>query len=322
MRISPRTAICATDWRVHADDSSVRFEELRELCALADDKTSLALAIMGPMSVHAQQGEVFKAQRLASELIALLDSINDPALTAEAAFGAIGIKFQAGEMDEVTRLAQTTIDWADGDVTKGSLVVGSPLAVALGLRGCASAWFGRPGWRQDLDNAMTFAEESKEPLTLAMTCSWNFGRGRDERNDSRPTMPSVDDRTCAARHRIIGRQLRSRHGQVLAGLHVAATRRAGDASRGVELLTEVRDHCVRVRILNSELADLSTVYLDANGSDAATLTPASAVIRKSLDDMTRWSQTGYYIPAPAVWSNRCWSVARTVTWPRPSPSSP
>ena len=49
MRIAPRTLLCATDWRVHADDSGVRFEELRELCALAGDKTSLAIGIMGPI---------------------------------------------------------------------------------------------------------------------------------------------------------------------------------------------------------------------------------------------------------------------------------
>ena len=77
MRIAPRTLLCATDWRVQADDSGVRFEELRELCTLAGDKTSLAIGMMGPMSRHAQRGEVPEAQRLASELMALLDSIGD-----------------------------------------------------------------------------------------------------------------------------------------------------------------------------------------------------------------------------------------------------
>jgi predicted ATPase len=35
----------------------VRFEELRKLCTLAGDKTSLAIGMMGPMSRHAQRGE-------------------------------------------------------------------------------------------------------------------------------------------------------------------------------------------------------------------------------------------------------------------------
>ena len=101
MRIAPRATLCASDWRVHADDSGIRFEELGELCALAGDKTPLAIGIMGPMALHAQRGEVHEAQRLASELMALLDSIGDPSLTAQAAFGAIATKAQAGEMGEV-----------------------------------------------------------------------------------------------------------------------------------------------------------------------------------------------------------------------------
>ena len=141
------------------------------MCALAGDKTSLAIGIMGPMALHAQRGEVHEAQRLASELMALLDSIGDPALTAQAAFGAIGIKAQAGEMGEVSRWAQATIEWADGDPTKGNLIVGSPLAVALVMRGLARSWFGRPGWREDLDDAVAFAEQSAEPLTLAVVTS-------------------------------------------------------------------------------------------------------------------------------------------------------
>jgi class 3 adenylate cyclase len=46
-RIAPRTTLCATDWRVHADDSDVRFDELRELCARAGDQTSLAISFQG-----------------------------------------------------------------------------------------------------------------------------------------------------------------------------------------------------------------------------------------------------------------------------------
>jgi hypothetical protein len=177
MRIAPRTTLCATDWRVHADDSGVRFAELRELCALAGDKTSLAMAMMGPMAEHSSRGEVRESQRMASELFALLDSIGDPALSAQAAFGAASIKAQAGEMGEVLRWAQATIEWADGDPTKGTLVVGSPLAVALAVRGIARSWFGRAGWREDLADAVAFGEQSADPLTLALTNTWKYGNG-------------------------------------------------------------------------------------------------------------------------------------------------
>jgi class 3 adenylate cyclase len=83
MRITPRTLLCATDWRVHADQFGVRFEELRELCTLAGDKTSLAVGMIGPMGWHAQRGEVREAQRLASESMTLLEAIGDPSLSAQ-----------------------------------------------------------------------------------------------------------------------------------------------------------------------------------------------------------------------------------------------
>ena len=253
MRIAPRTTLCATDWRVHADDSGARFEELRELCALAGDKTSLAMGMMGPMAMHAQRGEPREAQRLASELIALLDSIGDPALTAQAGFGAIGIKAQAGEMGEVSRWAEATIEWADGDPTKGNLVVGSPLALALALRGLARSWFGRPGWREDHDDAIAFAEQSADPLTLTVVTSWAYGSGTWN------GVRRADD--AAVRTIESALQTAEASGDDYAVVmvkwllsSVLLVRGAGDDRyRGLELLTEFRDVWIQQRYLLSEL---------------------------------------------------------------------
>ncbi len=44
MRIAPRTMLCGIACRVHANVAGARFEELRELCAAAGDKASLAIA--------------------------------------------------------------------------------------------------------------------------------------------------------------------------------------------------------------------------------------------------------------------------------------
>ena len=171
MRIAPRTILCATGWRVHADDSHVRFEELRELCTLAGDKTPLAIGIVGPIQVHYERGEIQQASRMASEQLALLESIGDPSLTAQAGFSAMGIKAQIGELVEALRWSQTTIDWAGGDLTKGGLIIGSPLAWAKLLRGTAGWWLGRRGWRKDLDEAFAMAE-SADSMTLALVHSW------------------------------------------------------------------------------------------------------------------------------------------------------
>ena len=296
MRIATRTTLCATDWRVHADDSSDRFEELRELCALAGDKTSLAMAMMGPMAGHAQRGEVREAQRLASEQMALLDSIGDPSLTAQAAFGAISIKAQAGELGEVLRWAEAAIEWADGDPGKGSLIVGSPLAVALALRGVARAWFGHPGWREDHDDAIAFAEQSADPLTLAVTTSWAFGMGtwngvrraddvaiRAVESALQTTEASLDDYAVVMAKWLLG--------------SVLLFRRAGDdRHRGLELLAELRDMWIQQRYLLSELPvlDVSLAREQARSGDRDGAIP---VLRKSVDDLATRGQVGYYIPA-------------------------
>jgi adenylate cyclase len=299
MRIAPRTALCATDWRVHADDSGVRFEELRELCALAADQTSLALAIMGPLAVHAQRGEVREAQRMASELMALLDSIDDPSLTAQAGFGAMGIKMQAGEMREASRWAQATIDWAGCDPTKGNLVVGSPLAAALAMRGLARMWFGRPGWREDFDDAVAFGERSADPLTLTVTVMWKYGMGiwngvlcadddavRTTESALRTAEESGNDYAVVMARYLLACVLLLRSA-------------AGDRSRGLKHLAQVRDMSVRQRFLLSELP-IMNAYLAREQARGGDLDGAISVLRRSVDVMSTRGQVGYYIPAAGV----------------------
>ena len=41
MRIAPRTMLCGTAYRVHANDAGARFDELRQLCAVTGDKAPL-----------------------------------------------------------------------------------------------------------------------------------------------------------------------------------------------------------------------------------------------------------------------------------------
>jgi class 3 adenylate cyclase len=295
MQIAPRTAICATDWRLHADDSNERFDELRKLCALAGDKTSLALAIMGPMSVHAQRGEVRESQRLASELIALLDSIGDAALAAEAAFGAISMKAQAGEMETVLRWAQATIDWADGDPTKGGLIVGSPLAVARVLRGLARAWLGLPGWCRDLDDGVAMGKQSGEPMTQVVTVSWKCGTGPwhgllcaddDVVNTAddglRTAQSSGDDYAVAMAEYILGSVM------LLRG-------RRSDRESGYAMLTRLREDCIRRRYLLSELPVFDT-YIGRELTKRGDVESGIVMMRNALDDMTRNGQVGYYIP--------------------------
>jgi adenylate cyclase len=64
---------------------------------------------------------------------------------------------EAGRMAELLRVAQRVIDLADGDPTKGNLIIGSPLAVAITMRGVARCCLGIRGWKDDLHDAVATA---------------------------------------------------------------------------------------------------------------------------------------------------------------------
>jgi adenylate cyclase len=299
MRIAPRTLLCGTDWRAHADESGVRFQELRELCALVGDETSLAVGMTGPLGWHAQRGQVREAQQLATELLTLLDSIGDPSLTAQAGFAAIGIKVLAGEMDVVSRWAQATIEWAEGDPMRGNVIVGSPLAVAFGMRGLARTWFGRTGWPEDLDDAVALAEQRGEPLTLAMALSWKYGMGiwngmlraddaavRTIESALQTVEASGDDYAVVMVENLLACVLLFRGAEA-------------DRDRGRKLMTKTCDVAIRQQYLGSELS-IMNVYFGREQAREGDFDGAIAIIRKSVDDMTARGQAGYYIPAVGV----------------------
>jgi adenylate cyclase len=296
LRIAPRTTLCATGWRVNANDSVIRFEELRELCTLADDKISLAIGIMGPMSGHMQRGEIWEASRLASEQMALLESIGNPSLTAQAGFGAMGVKTQTGELIDVLRWSEATIEWADGDPTKGNLIVGSPLAAALGLRGMARWWFGRRGWREDLDDAFVIAR-SADALTLAVVASWNtvgIVNGVLAADDA-----AVENLEAALR---IGEASGDNYPVAMVKLVLGSVLllrdTAADRHRGLELLALVSDMCTHQRFPLSELPfiNLQAARPTARSGDGD---GAISVMRKSADEVFTRGQIMYCSPTTA-----------------------
>ena len=114
MRIAPRTMLCATDYQgptIH--ENRGRFAELRELCSAAGDKVSLAIGMTGPVTELGYAGRSREASRLASEQMALLESIGDPTLTIGLAMIAFTVSYEAGEFGEILRCSETVVDLAE-----------------------------------------------------------------------------------------------------------------------------------------------------------------------------------------------------------------
>lgn len=176
MRTAPLTMLCATDFQApQFQKGRGRFDELRALCQLTGDKVSLAIGMAGMASELNYSGRMREASQLASEQMALLESIGDPTLTIGLTFVPFINWFDAGEIGQLLKWTQVVVDLADGDATKGAgFGLGSPLALALAFRGVAKWWLGRPGWRDDFDDALAIARDS-EPTTLALTTGWCYG---------------------------------------------------------------------------------------------------------------------------------------------------
>ena len=102
MRIAPRALLCGTTFRVSGLNEA-GFDELRELSTAADDKVSLAMAMAGHVLALAFRGRYRKSSALASQLVGLIESIGDPALTVALICMAIVPKLMTGETGEVVR---------------------------------------------------------------------------------------------------------------------------------------------------------------------------------------------------------------------------
>jgi adenylate cyclase len=165
MRIAPRTLLCASAWRVGGSGADTGFDELRELCTAAGDRHSLVTGMTGQLMAQYTNAHRREASCLATEQIALLESVGDPTLTVGLSIFAIAAKHET-EMAEVLRLAQRGIDLADGDSTMGDLIVGSPLAELIALRGVARCCLDIAGWKEDFHQAIAMAR-AFDATTLA-----------------------------------------------------------------------------------------------------------------------------------------------------------
>ena len=299
MRIAPRTMLCGIAYRVHTNVAGDRFDELRELCTAAGDKSSLAIGMAGLVSDHATRGRTREASRLASEAMALIESIGDATLTVGLSFPVSYAKTQSGEWGDVLRWSQLAIDLADGDPSRGNFVIGSPLAVAFASAATARYCLGRPGWRDDLRHGLAIAR-SADPLTYAVVVAWVY-------------LPGISFGVLAAHDPVVREiedsvRIAERSGDDLAlamargMLGVALVHRHTDAERssGQKLLAEVSDVSLRREHTLSEVR-LITAYLARERARCGDRDEALPLMFTAVDQLVREGQLpSWGIPATGV----------------------
>ena len=153
--------------------AGARFEELRELCTAAGDKASLAIGMAELVMDHTYHDRIHEAAELASEHMALIESLGDPNLTVGLSLPGIYAKTESAEHSDMLRWTQRVIDLADGDPSKGNLLIGSPLAYAYASRGVARSCLGRPGWRDDLRHGLAMGRNA-DAVSSAATISLSY----------------------------------------------------------------------------------------------------------------------------------------------------
>jgi class 3 adenylate cyclase len=290
MRIAPRTMLCATDWQA-IQESRGRFPELRELCRAAGDKVSLAIGMTGLAAELCYAGRPREGSRLASEQMALLESIGDPTLTIGLAVAAFAPWFVVGEFGEILRWSQTVIDLAGGDPAKGAgFGFGSPLAVALAYRGSARWWLGRPGWRQDLHDAVAIARRSN-PATLAGVVAWTYGfaiqYGVLRADDSALRMSEEAVQTAQR----AGNDLTLGLAEYMLGVALLSRDAAADRRRGLELMVQFRDTCLRECVLF--LVPVAELWVARERAGRGDRDAAIPVMRQAVDELRQAGQLFY-----------------------------
>jgi class 3 adenylate cyclase len=289
MRIAPRTMLCGIAYRVvHMDVAGARFDELRLLCDTAGDKASLAIAMAGLVMDHVFRARMREASQLASEAMALIESIGDPTLTVGLSILPIYAATENAEYSDALRWSQRVIDLAGGDPSKGNFLLGSPLAVALTQRTIARYALGRPGWRDDMRHGLAMAG-SADPMTQASVASYVYLPGipagvlhpddsavREIENALRIAERSGDDLTLST-------------ARVTLGIALVHRQTAAERDRGHKLLTEVSEVFVHNRH-NMGFLPIVNAYVARERARHGHRDEAIPLMRAAVDDLFREGQ--------------------------------
>jgi hypothetical protein len=287
MRIAPRTMLCGIAYRVHLNVAGDRFEELRELCSAAGDKASLAIAMGGLVIDEVFQGRVREASRLASEAMALIESVGDVTLTVGLSYAPIFGKLMGGECLDALRWSQRAIDLADGDPFKGNFIYASPLALVLATRAFARYCLGRPGWRDDMDRALAMGRSTGHAdIVAGVACIVNGAIPYGVLRPDDSAVREIEDALRIAERS--GDDMALAVAQVTLGTVLVHRPTAAERERGQKLLAEVSE--VFLRQNNPGALPLVELYLARESAWRGDRDEAIPLMRTALDDLVRQGQ--------------------------------
>ena len=295
MRIAPRTMLCGTAWRVHVTVAAARFEELRELCTAAGDKASLAIGMAELVMDHTYHARIHEATELASEHMALVESLGDPNLIVGLSLPGIYAKTESAEYSDMLRWAQRVIDLADGDPSKGNLLIGSPLAYAYASRGVARSCLGRPGWRDDLRHGLAMgrnADAVSSAATISLSYFGGIPNGVLTPDDS--VVREIEDALRIVERS--GDDLAVTNVLMSLGMALAHRDTAAQRNRGQKLLAEVGDVFVR-RGHNMAEIPIVNVYLARERAGCGERNESIPLMRSAVDHLFRAGRLLWWGPA-------------------------
>ncbi|HTQ16265.1 ATP-binding protein [Mycobacterium sp.] len=297
MRITSRRLLCASAFLSGGAMSDTNFDELSELALATGDRVSLAMGMAGRVSTLVVHARLREASLLGSELVSLLESIDDPTLALGLLYTSVGAKYRTGDLSETLRLTQRMIDLADGDPVKGDIILGSPLSAAIMLRGCARCCLGDPRWRGDIDTAATMLRAFDAP-TRAVSLNFKYSLAFPEQ----VLLPDAAARQETAEMLEIAQQSRHDFTLAYARLFRGVTLVADDGPQrndGYVLLAAAREAAVDGRFtrMAAPIVDTAVAREKARTGD---LVGAIELSRAALDAQFASGHMMSYGPATAV----------------------
>jgi hypothetical protein len=158
----------------------------------------------------------------------------------------------------------------------------------LSFRCVARWWLGRPGWRQDLHDAVAMAQNS-DPATLGLVVTWTYGAiayGVLRADDA--ALRAVEEAVQIARS--ASSDIALIFAEYALGVALLYREAAADRHRGLELMVQAREW-QRGRMPSLvPLTEVAAGRERARGGDRDAAIP---VMRKALDELHRAGQLGY-----------------------------